>query len=546
MSYPAGEATAADELIAVYNEHHLFQGADSLEARRVTPGGRIPRYSGDSKSNHVSEFSRYICTALLADGTVIITSQGDPASVTEGRPAAFRLTRAPPTTTAMTVKVAVTQIGEVIKTADSYQPPTEVRFTRGQATAILTVLTDDDDQEEEDGSVIATLQDGAGYRLGAASMQTAEITVKDNEAPRPPPPPIVVQPPPTPQPPGTPSTGGGGGGGSGGGGGGGGGGRARPPSYPGTVRAEGGDGEVTLTWDAPASRGSSRIQHYEYRIDGEGEWISTGSTGRIHTIAGLVNGRVYFFHLRAVSAAGAGAHRISPESMPVADLDFTHFANGGFVTSTLALVNAGAYPVRPAIYFYDQDGDPIAARRVVDLTPDLEVGDDGALRPRAVMNPLGELTIATHGRGGLRAGSVTVRAPGSIGGVLRFDIPGFGVAGVGDSPTLRDALVPVRHQDGGINTGVAVRNRGTAALTLQCRLMRDGAVLEETDIRLAANGQDSRFIDQVFPTADTSDFAGSVRCTAPEPGRFSAVAFELDGVHRIFTTLPVVPVVEVP
>ena len=333
---------------------------------------------------------------------------------------------------------------------------------------------------------------------------------------------------------------------TGGGGGGGGSGRARPPSYPGTIQAEGGDGEVTLRWDAPSSQGSSRIQHYEYRIDGEGEWISTGSTDRIHTITGLTNGRVYFVHLRAVSAAGAGSHRISPEATPVADLDFTHFANGGFITSTLALVNAGAYPVRPAIYFYDQDGDPIAARSLVSLTPDLEVGDDGALSPRTVMNPLGELTIATHGRGGQRVGSVTVRAASSIGGVLRFDIPGFGVAGVGDSPTLRDALVPVRRQNGGINTGVAVRNRGTATLTLQCRLMRDGAVIEEADIRLEVNGQDSRFIDQVFPAADTSDFAGSVRCAAPEPGRFSAVAFELDAVNRIFTTLPVVPVPAVP
>ena len=76
--------------------------------------------------------------------------------------------------------------------------------------------------------------------------------------------------------------------------------------------------------------------------------------------------------------------------------------------------------------------------------------------------------------------------------------------------------------------------------------MRAGAVLEETMIPLAANGQDSRFIDEVFPAADTSDFTGSVRCMTPEAGRFSAVAFELDGVHRIFTTLPVVPVPAVP
>ena len=363
-----------------------------------------------------------------------------------------------------------------------------------------------------------TFEARAVNALGKGSAETAVAT-----------PTLVTRPPPP------PVTGGGGGGGGGGS-------RGRPPSYPGTIRAEGGDGAVTLTWNAPSSQGSSRIQHYEYRIDGEGEWISTGSTDRAHSITGLINGRTYFFHLRAVSAAGAGSHRISPDVTPVADLDFTHFANGGFITSTLALVNAGAYPVRPAIYFYDQDGDPIEARRVVELTPDLEVGDDGALSPRTVMNPLGELTIATHGRGGLRVGSVTVRAPGSIGGVLRFDIPGFGVAGVGDSPTLRDALVPVRRQEMGINTGVAVRNRGTATLTLQCRLMRDGAVIEEADIRLEANGQDSRFIDQVFATADTSDFAGSVRCAAPGPGRFSAVAFELDGVNRIFTTLPVVPV----
>ena len=201
---------------------------------------------------------------------------------------------------------------------------------------------------------------------------------------------------------------------------------------------------MTLRWDAPSSQGSSRIEHYEYRIDGEGEWISTGSAERAHTITGLINGRIYFVHLRAVSAADGGAHRISPEAMPVADLDFTHFANGGFITSTLALVNAGAYPVRPAIYFYDQDGDPIEARRVVELTPDLEVGHDGALRPRTVMSPLHELTIATHGRGGQRAGSVTVRAASSIGGVLRYDIPNLGVAGVGDSPTVRDALLPVR------------------------------------------------------------------------------------------------------
>ena len=67
-------------------------------------------------------------------------------------------------------------------------------------------------------------------------------------------------------------------------------------------------------------------------------------------------------------------------------------------------------------------------------------------------------------------------------------------------------------------------------------------MLEEVEIDLAANGQQARFIDQMFPRTDTSDFVGSVRCTAPEGGRFTGVAVELDAANRIFTTLPVVPV----
>ena len=55
-------------------------------------------------------------------------------------------------------------------------------------------------------------------------------------------------------------------------------------------------------------------------------------------------------------------------------------------------------------------------------------------------------------------------------------------------------------------------------------------MLDDVSIPLAANGQSSWFINEVFPAADTSDFAGSVRCTAPGEG--------------MFTTLSVVPVPE--
>ena len=198
--------------------------------------------------------------------------------------------------------------------------------------------------------------------------------------------------------------------------------------------------------------------------------------------------------------------------------------------------------VRPALYFYDKRGNPIAAESVLDVLGDLEVTEDGALTVRKELAHLGELTISTHGRGEVVTGSVKVVADGPIGGVLRFSLPGIGVAGVGVSHPVRDALFPARRQAGGIRTGVALRNLSESELVLTCRLMKDGEELEDQPITLPANGQDALFIDEMFEY-DTSDFTGSVRCTAPAGEQeFTGVALELDADNRIFTTLPVVPV----
>ena len=223
-----------------------------------------------------------------------------------------------------------------------------------------------------------------------------------------------------------------------------------------------------------------------------------------------------------------------------AALDFTHFANGASLTSDLVLVNVAAHPIRSALYFYDKGGNLVDAELLVEVTGDLETTEDGSLTVQTEMEPLGELTISTHGRGEVVSGSVKVASDGPIGGVLRFDLPGIGVAGVGASQPVRDALFPARRQAGGISTAAAIHNLGAEAMAVSCRLMKEGAVLEEVEIPLAANGQEARFIEEVFTRTDTSDFAGSVRCTAP--GRFTGVAVELDAGNRIFTTLPVVPV----
>ena len=236
-------------------------------------------------------------------------------------------------------------------------------------------------------------------------------------------------------------------------------------------------------------------------------------------------------------------------------LDLTHFVNGTWITDLvfvrletrqsgppLTPFHTIIPPSRPVIYFYDTYGTLIDPALLVDLTGDLEITQDGALTVRTAMEPLGVLTISTHGRGELVTGSVRVVSEGPIGGMLRLDHPDFGVVVVGASPPLSDALFPVRRQDGGINTGVALHNRGTTALLVRCRLMRDGAVLEETMIPIAANGQVSRFIDMIFPAADTSDFTGSVHCTVRSGRRFTVTAMEMDVAKRIFTTIPVVSV----
>ncbi len=207
-----------------------------------------------------------------------------------------------------------------------------------------------------------------------------------------------------------------------------------------------------LSWDAPSSNGGAEITDYEYRIDRRNPWISTGSTETTHMVTDLVNGTAYTFEGRAVNRRGRSSPSNRTEATPgVFTLDFAHFANGAGITSDLVFVNLSTErsrpaptpfhvaipPIRPAIYFYNKEGNPIAAESVVDVTGDLEVQEDGGLTVLTEMEPLGELTTSTHGQGDVVSGSVKVVAFGPIGGVLRFDLPDIGVAGVGASQPTR-------------------------------------------------------------------------------------------------------------
>ena len=307
----------------------------------------------------------------------------------------------------------------------------------------------------------------------------------------------------------------------------------------------GGNGEVVLSWDAPARDGGAAITDYEYRIDRRNPWISIGSTDTAHTVTGLVNDTVYIFEVRAVNRIGKSFSstraEATPEAPEVFTLDFAHFANGTGITSEMVLVNVSPHPIRPAIYFYDRGGHLIDPESVVDVTVDLEVTEDGSLTVQTEMEPLEALTISTHGQGELVSGSVKVLSDGPIGGGVRYGVPQIGVAGVGASEPVRDVLFPARRQEGAIRTATALHNLGAEAVGVRCRLMSGVVSLEEAEIPLEANGQASWFIEEAFPTTATSDFLGSVRCTVLGSRRFTAIAVEMDAAQRIFNTLSVVP-----
>ena len=64
------------------------------------------------------------------------------------------------------------------------------------------------------------------------------------------------------------------------------------------------------------------------------------------------------------------------------------------------------------------------------------------------------------------------------------------------------------------------------------------------EISLAAYGQETQFIEEMFTTDRYVQFRGLVRCTGPRGGGFTGVSVERNASNQIFTTLPVVPVPE--
>ena len=199
-----------------------------------------------------------------------------------------------------------------------------------------------------------------------------------------------------------------------------------------------------------------------------------------------------------------------------------------------------------SVSFAQDDGTPFAV--------ELASEGEGKIVPLQAVSsvsfsipPRGTETISTDGLGEVAvAGSATVTADGAVGGVVKFDLSGVGIAGVGATEPLNGFVIPARRAAGGINTGVAIHNSESTPVSLTLRLF-DSQGFDvsggTTSINnLVANGHLAQFIggggEVLFPNADTDDFEGTV-VVEVTGGRVAAVALELDAAAQQFTTLPV-------
>ena len=102
------------------------------------------------------------------------------------------------------------------------------------------------------------------------------------------------------------------------------------PTAPQGFTATPGDGQVALSWTAPASDGGSTITDYQVSSDNGGSWIPASSPTS-HAFTGLTNGTAYTFKVRAVNVAGNGAEAAATAT-PISGGSSSSSTGGGTTT----------------------------------------------------------------------------------------------------------------------------------------------------------------------------------------------------------------------
>ena len=240
-----------------------------------------------------------------------ITLVLDPASINEdGGVGTLTATIPSPITEAVTLTITPEPIAPAVDTSLTLSGTT-LTIAQGATTSTDTLTITAVDNEEKEGHktvMLRVLRENYPINLVAAKPFTVDLTIIDDESPRPvgtsPNPPIFTVPP-------TP-----------------------PFELPGTIsdapenlRATAGDEQVILSWDAPGYDGGEEITGYAYRLKENGEpfgvadlmaWrdIPGGASTRSYTVTGLTNGIVYKFEVRAENEHGGGIPAKATVTLP--------------------------------------------------------------------------------------------------------------------------------------------------------------------------------------------------------------------------------------
>ena len=137
---------------------------------------------------------------------------------------------------------------------------------------------------------------------------------------------------------------------------------ATAPGVPRTLTATPGDGEVVLTWTAPASDGGETITRYEYRhkatsslpFVSSDSWTSAG-TARTATVGSLTNGTPYSFEVRAVNTVGEGTAASASATTAGTANNAPVFTDGTSTTRSVAENTASGQDIGTAIAATDAD-----------------------------------------------------------------------------------------------------------------------------------------------------------------------------------------------
>ena len=259
---------------------------DPADADRGTPGYQVSLDGGDVtvtlRVSYLGETRDYTVRVRIVSDRPVVSLEAMAAWVPEGEDAKFVLRLLTPWASQVKVGLRARESterehgeGRIVS-----NPLMSFIFLPGEFRSreqIVMVRTRDDDRFEASSGIIVSIDTGEGENLFVVNGE-ATVEVRDNDAA------VLRQP--------------------------------DPPVRP---EAIGGNGQVTLAWDAP-NDGGSTVFRYEYQVqralkyrnrwvpfEGESDaWISTRSTRTSHVVRdlsnGLAQGQAYVFRVRAVNS----------------------------------------------------------------------------------------------------------------------------------------------------------------------------------------------------------------------------------------------------